>query len=1399
MDHPLGQSFSLVAQVLRMEAEVLHCIGISPKQFFSVHGAPSLQPGLYTFYDLQRLDAVSQDCMFGNQTVAMPHAPKGEFSNMKIVDVCSGMGGFSIGSRILGMKTLAFVNHSKLACDALRANFDSPVFQSDIGDIETIKAIHALKDAEYLQLTGGFPCQGFSRQGDQQGMLDDRSSALPLLLRAAWLLQVDELLLECVAQVIHFPQAQACLDRFAALTGKHIARLTFDLKDQWPSKRHRFWCRISPSELPCIAIPPWSPNPKYQCLAAVMPVDALWDDWEEDELQWDSDEMTVYFDSAFGHDQRVLTAQDQAPTALHSWGHVTRPCPCGCRLAFSTHRLRSGGARGFGLRSSRDGRVRHFHPQEAAAVCTVPPSYRFPMSLRAALTLLGQIAAPMQVLWVQSHILASLQSHFFGQTYLDPEDAIGILQTEIKSFAHAYWVTPLHHQPRVIYLALEDEPNLIEVHLNAPTRVAHLIKAEKDMAGWGSYVMVSHEGHRMDCMELLEAGQTYVIHRRQRCQARPFPATSSLSAGGTGDSTLWLGDKIIWDYMRAMVSQASLDDVGPAPFLMHPFRLSQLLETEIPNLVALDWQRRYSLSTGDIHVIGELQGHWIYLHGRWSSLFDGLRWTCYDGLRMTGLRPWIQQATEKITDMLHLNHLGLSEGWGIDQLSPNTCGTVALLHLAQVLGLLPWVAATEVDDVHEWLLHRQQTDALIRAGGPGDWQQQLVSLLQEKGVPAAEATNRAQQVIKKLGTQQVQGLMQSKHPWNSLKAAASKPGTMFRLLTHDEQQAFIADRAKTKHGAKINNHKAKKSTKGFSNRPLRLDPDQFEINPSHFKDEDEDPVNQIHFDEVVAEARGVALCTTDMAKRFLDAPDSISVDALALLILTQPDDELFPNASLEKLVIPAKFKGTDEHILIHGVILQLGDVTVSRAHASTNSSPEVITTQVLKIQVFRDQLSCPWDRFVAAPIRTLLSSMEAFQLCKGRSCGAACPKYHPAVDETIDHVIFEIWARNFLDEQGKRTDGDRAVLFTAFVRVPAGAVDKLLINSPTGVYIEPRSDKPREYDDRYRVVWLPGASADEAMHQCKTYEKAMCLVRLRNKYGVRVKKEDEKAAWAHLRPGMDFIALQVQQIYELFPIPHGTQRQAIVQLLRDWSWPARPLQPGRGSATHMSWRVGAQSAPPSPVMTGFKNDIIITQVKELKPPEPKPTLIASRKTQRHLRQAPKVRPTSSTSGDPWQDDGKDPWAGFVRTTPPAAGEGKSRLNEIQAQLRSEVATEVTARLGNQATEAIQAAAANTANAAGHQDQRLQALEVGLTELREQNGQLATWCKQTTERISQNENTMSAVQHTLDTHQHELHALGQNFQSTMSSVKRDLSSELNSNFEKQMSRMEALLEKRNKTS
>ena len=345
--------------------------------------------------------------------------------------------------------------------------------------------------------------------------------------------------------------------------------------------------------------------------------------------------------------------------------------------------------------------------------------------------------------------------------------------------------------------------------------------------------------------------------------------------------------------------------------------------------------------------------------------------------------------------------------------------------------------------------------------------------------------------------------------------------------------------------------------------------------------------------------------------------------------------ELIDSAPLTKMVAPAFCPGTEEHTLLFCWALQLGDHAVSRKTTGQINAPEIMSTQVVKIQIFRDQLEMPWQTFSKFPVKALAGITDALQLCPGGGCGADCPKFHAGIDETLDAVICEVWSRSFFDSKGQKAAAADSVCFTAFLRIPTSALKAVLLSAAPGIYVEPRGELPKQHDAKFSVIWIPGASFEEAQHKRRTYPKSLGLVRLKDKYGIRVAKEDAAHAWSALRPGVDFVGLEIAQIFELSPIPHGTQPAQLVSLLKAWEWNARPLQPGRGTYSHMTWKVGAEEDPPQSVMPGFNLEIVISSVKDLKKPEQKPRIIASSKTQRHLTSGKAASSSTGPDTDPW--------------------------------------------------------------------------------------------------------------------------------------------------------------------
>lgn len=89
---------------------------------------------------------------------------------MNVLDLFSGIGGFSLGLERAGMKTIAFCEVDKKCQEVLRKHWkDVPIFD----DVTTLKGtdIHETVDV----ICGGFPCQDISLAGKGAGLEGERS------------------------------------------------------------------------------------------------------------------------------------------------------------------------------------------------------------------------------------------------------------------------------------------------------------------------------------------------------------------------------------------------------------------------------------------------------------------------------------------------------------------------------------------------------------------------------------------------------------------------------------------------------------------------------------------------------------------------------------------------------------------------------------------------------------------------------------------------------------------------------------------------------------------------------------------------------------------------------------------------------------------------------------------------------------------------------------------------------------------------------------------------------------------------------------------------------------------------------------------------------------------------
>ena len=84
------------------------------------------------------------------------------------LDLFSGIGGFALAARWVGIETVQFVEIEPYAQKVLNKNFP------DIPIHDNIKTFDATKFRGIDIITGGYPCQPFSQAGKRRGEKDDR-------------------------------------------------------------------------------------------------------------------------------------------------------------------------------------------------------------------------------------------------------------------------------------------------------------------------------------------------------------------------------------------------------------------------------------------------------------------------------------------------------------------------------------------------------------------------------------------------------------------------------------------------------------------------------------------------------------------------------------------------------------------------------------------------------------------------------------------------------------------------------------------------------------------------------------------------------------------------------------------------------------------------------------------------------------------------------------------------------------------------------------------------------------------------------------------------------------------------------------------------------------------------
>lgn len=425
------------------------------------------------------------DLQLSPASVVRAHGLPSVCDVLQVVEFCAGMGASSLGLQAAGFQQVCAVEWMP-AFVKLHENIHPqvPVVPGNIGDTKVLIEVHK-KVPKAFTLMSGVSCQPFSRGGSGGGGNDNRSSTFPSTLRAVHLFQCPVLFIECVAPACDNLFVRQHLNALKEYLGYHIVETQMKLEDTWTACRHRWWVIACHPNFRVDQVP--SMPTSRLVVRDLMPFVKEWDEAEQEALQLTGAELRTFKANCIHLRQFSVNFDKKLPTALHSWGQQTVPCACGCREnGFSEQLLKERGLFAQLLPISsvhEEQQWRHMHAQEVAILNGIPPLQDWLPNPRLNLCAVGQIASPLQAVWVGSHVLVSLQLQFGMQPQVDPLKCLHdlkslVIQQSQELFPRPLPITVKTHDTSVTKV-FWDRKDPLHLIVHSKVTVKQLLDAEK--------------------------------------------------------------------------------------------------------------------------------------------------------------------------------------------------------------------------------------------------------------------------------------------------------------------------------------------------------------------------------------------------------------------------------------------------------------------------------------------------------------------------------------------------------------------------------------------------------------------------------------------------------------------------------------------------------------------------------------------------------------------------------------------------------------------------------------------------------------------------------------------------------------------------------------------------------
>eukprot|EP00438_Fugacium_kawagutii_P009960 Skav225760 [mRNA] locus=scaffold3552:72471:77522:+ [translate_table: standard] len=728
------------------------------------------------------------------------------------------------------------------------------------------------------------------------------------------------------------------------------------------------------------------------------------------------------------------------------------------------------------------------------------------------------------------------------------------------------------------------------------------------------------------------------------------------------------------------------------------------------------------------------QKHWTTV--TCTAVDSTLSMVVYDGLAQTNLQAYAFIA-RTLKRVWNLQTVSISATWKVQQTRANTCGTIALAHHGLLTGKISLEQASMLELLHDGFAACSLTMTDSHLVGYGIDEEAITASLKQilpaKGVPESEVPARATAAIKAFGVKAIQQALAAKNTWAALKQLGSSRPKPFLWVSHAELQAHIKERAQTQFGANADIKKGRKDKQSRQVTPAitQLDPANLQLPAGVFVTNDGTVLPQLSLEQVVKNARGVAFATPSDIRQFIQDGKFISAEALTLLVIGQIPASMPQTLPMHQLRVPAIYRATGDPVILDCTTVQLGDLAVYQKTNQQAPEVQVFPTAVLRAHIFRDLWTQEgdWNDVVQHPIKSLVQAFDLLQLCREEGC-TDCSKYHPCIEETgIESGLVDVWGFLWRSHDGNKTTPTKADVLSIYLRVPESSFNELHLSSGArGTFFEPRNKDTPGVDPAFAVIWIPKASLSDALHRVKTLDNCLAVCRLGLKYGIRCHSRHQEDLHAVLCPAKPYVQCTVKTIHRLEPLPAGTQRQSLADILKEFGWVAKPLQQCPGSQGR-AWLVGSDRDPPQQFIEAQHGWVSVAKVKEQQAQVKPQDLIATARTKQHIRGNAPAKAQAST--DPWQA-GSDPWQGYTPTTKAAAPvpsmHVQKKFEDVEQRLEDRVTTSLDAKLKDFAC---------AGKATQEQSEaRMFAVEAQIQSLAENQSKLETWIQDGAHKVQE---------------------------------------------------------------